>query len=67
MSSCRKRILEIPDILWDDESGGSIHVRVVPLEATSERAAWREAQNLCEGTEFVRGIMTVYPDADEDA
>lgn len=49
---------------WISESAASIHVRVVALEAKSERAAFREAQALCTGTEFVRGIVTVYPEGE---
>jgi hypothetical protein len=49
---------------WISESAGSIHVKVVPLVAKTERAAFREAQSLCTGTEFVRGIVTVYPEGE---
>lgn len=49
---------------WISESAGSIRVKVVTLKATSERAAFREAQALCTGTEFVRGVVAVYPEGE---
>lgn len=49
---------------WISESAASIRVKVIELEATTERAAFREAQSLCTGTEFVRGIVSV--DAEDE-
>lgn len=70
MPSQPKGVVEVEVIesyeAWIVESAASIHVRVVALDAKTEDAAYREAQALCQGTEFVRGIVAVYPE-DSDA
>jgi hypothetical protein len=71
MSSQPKGVVKVAAVetyeAWISESAGSIRVKVVELDATSEQDAFRKARELCTGTEFVRGVMVTYAEDDADA
>jgi hypothetical protein len=43
--------------IWITDDAGSTHVRVEIVTARSYRAAYFAGQQLCKGTEFVRGCV----------